>query len=70
MRHSKSGIPPVGSGRAIALAAGLCVVAVTVSGCGGVSDIPLPGGPDVGSDPMHLTIAFEVVLDLVPQSAV
>jgi len=70
VRHSKSGIPSVGSGRAVALAAGLCVVAVTVSGCGGVSDIPLPGGPDVGSDPMHLTIAFEDVLDLVPQSAV
>ncbi|MGV9746797.1 MCE family protein [Rhodococcus zopfii] len=48
----------------------MCVVAVTMSGCGGVSDVPLPGGPDVGSDPMHLTIAFEDVLDLVPQSAV
>ncbi|MEZ5153396.1 MCE family protein [Rhodococcus zopfii] len=48
----------------------MCVVAVTVAGCGGVSDVPLPGGPDIGSDPMYLTIAFEDVLDLVPQSAV
>lgn len=56
--------------RTVALAAGVCIVAVTVSGCGGVSDIPLPGGAEIGSDPMYLTIAFEDVLDLVPQSAV
>ena len=56
--------------RTVVLAAGICIVAITVSGCGGVSDIPLPGGADIGSDPMYLTIAFEDVLDLVPQSAV
>lgn len=70
MTHSKSAIRSVVPERAGVLAAGMCVVALAVSGCGGISDVPLPGGPDVGSDPMHLTIAFEDVLDLVPQSAV
>ncbi len=71
MTHSKpGGIRSVVPKRAGVLAAGVCVVAVTVSGCGGVSDVPLPGGPDIGTDPMHLSIAFDDVLDLVPQSAV
>lgn len=70
MTRAKSAIRSVAPRRAGALAAGMCVVAVTVAGCGGVSDVPLPGGPDIGSDPMYLTIAFEDVLDLVPQSAV
>nr|WP_280485123.1 MCE family protein [Nocardia cyriacigeorgica] len=36
----------------------------------GIYSIPLPGGADVGSDPMHIDIRFDDVLDLVPQSAV
>nr|WP_228784555.1 MCE family protein [Nocardia cyriacigeorgica] len=36
----------------------------------GIYTIPLPGGADVGSDPMHIDIRFDDVLDLVPQSAV
>ncbi|MGH1562160.1 MCE family protein [Mumia sp. DW29H23] len=52
------------------LAAGV----LTLSGCGalsgGVYDAPLPGGADVGSDPITITADFEDVLDLVPQSSV
>ncbi len=47
---------------------------LTLSGCGalsgGVYEAPLPGGADVGSDPMTITADFEDVLDLVPQSSV
>ncbi|CAM2836070.1 Phospholipid/cholesterol/gamma-HCH transport system substrate-binding protein [Prescottella defluvii] len=58
--------------RAAAVAAGACVVAVTVGACGsgGIYAVPLPGGADVGSDPMRLKIEFDDVLDLVPQSTV
>lgn len=57
--------------RAVAVA-GLCVVAVTASGCGsqGIYSLPLPGGPNTGSNPMTLTADFSDVLDLVPQSLV
>lgn len=47
---------------------------LTLTGCGvlsgGVYDAPLPGGADVGDDPISLTVEFTDVLDLVPQSAV
>lgn len=47
---------------------------LALSGCGalngGVYDAPLPGGADVGSDPLKITADFEDVLDLVPQSSV
>lgn len=58
--------------RAAAVAAGVSVVALTASACGsaGIYSIPLPGGADIGKDPMHLKIQFDDVLDLVPQSAV
>jgi phospholipid/cholesterol/gamma-HCH transport system substrate-binding protein len=56
------------------LAAAVSSVAVLLSGCGalsgGVYDAPLPGGADVGDDPITLTAEFTDVLDLVPQSAV
>ncbi|MFV9432212.1 MCE family protein [Rhodococcus aetherivorans] len=57
-------------GRTGVFGAAACVVAVTVTGCGGLSDVPLPGGADVGSDPIRLSIQFDDVLDLVPQSSV
>ncbi|OUZ07782.1 hypothetical protein BHE97_15465 [Aeromicrobium sp. PE09-221] len=57
--------------RLVAVAA---VAAITLSGCGmlsgGVYDAPLPGGADVGSDPLRISADFEDVLDLVPQSSV
>ena len=58
--------------RAVTAASGACVVALTLSACGsaGIYSIPLPGGADVGSDPLKLTMQFDDVLDLVPQSTV
>ncbi len=45
--------------------------AIVVSGCSfSGTDLPLPGGADVGDDPYEVTIEFRDVLDLVPQSAV
>ncbi|WP_229051902.1 MCE family protein [Aeromicrobium sp. Leaf350] len=52
------------------LLAGL-VVALVASGCSfSATDVPLPGGADVGDNPYEVTIEFRDVLDLVPQSAV
>jgi virulence factor Mce-like protein len=45
------------------------VSALALSSCS-VYDIPLPGGPDVGSNPITVHIMFRDVLDLVPQSTV
>ncbi|MEC3973723.1 MCE family protein [Amycolatopsis sp. H20-H5] len=57
--------------RALALAAVCCL---TLSGCAGefkgVYDLPLPGGADIGDHPLHITVQFADVLDLVPQAAV
>ena len=56
---------------AAAAAAGALLL---IGGCGitdrGVYDTPLPGGADIGSDPVTLTAEFDDVLDLVPQSSV
>ena len=52
--------------------AGAAIVAagaLVLSGCS-VYDIPLPGGADVGSDPIKVKVKFRDVLDLVPQSTV
>lgn len=49
----------------------LLVLVLTTSACElDVYQLPLPGGPDVGDDPMTLTVTFADVLDLVPQSTV
>ncbi|TQF68704.1 MCE family protein [Rhodococcus spelaei] len=58
--------------RAIAIGSGACVIALVASGCGsqGIYSIPLPGGAKIGDNPMHLTVQFDDVLDLVPQSTV
>ena len=49
-----------------------CVAAALVlTGCSfDVYKLPLPGGPDVGSDPITVTAQFRDVLDLVPDSTV
>ncbi len=55
------------------LAAGvaLLISSVVLSGCDfDVYQLPLPGGTDVGDDPMSITVEFRDVLDLVPQSTV
>jgi phospholipid/cholesterol/gamma-HCH transport system substrate-binding protein len=46
-------------------------VAVLLTGCsGGVGELPLPGGTDVGDDPIEVKAEFADVLDLVPQTTV
>lgn len=54
------------------LVGGLAAVVMLLTGCGfhGLYGMHLPGGADVGSHPLTLTIYFDNVLDLVPQSAV
>ena len=58
--------------RARLLGAAAIAAATALSGCSfnGVSSLPLPGGPDLGSHPITVKIEFANVLDLVPQSAV
>jgi virulence factor Mce-like protein len=53
----------------IATVAAAVIGAMALSSCS-VYDIPLPGGPSVGSNPMTVHIMFRDVLDLVPQSTV
>ena len=49
----------------------LLVVALLTAGCSfDVYRLPLPGGPDVGQDPITVTARFRDVLDLVPDSTV
>lgn len=45
------------------------VGALTLSSCS-IYDVQLPGGADVGDDPIKVSIMFRDVLDLVPQSTV
>jgi phospholipid/cholesterol/gamma-HCH transport system substrate-binding protein len=54
--------------RVAALAASVSMLA---AGCDfSVYELPLPGGADVGENPYTVTVYFNDVLDLVPQSAV
>lgn len=55
--------------RKLAAVAATVASALALSSCS-VYDLPLPGGPDVGSDPIKVKIQFRDVLDLVPQSTV
>ena len=55
--------------RRLAAVVASLVSALALSSCS-VYDIPLPGGPDVGSNPITVHIMFRDVLDLVPQSTV
>ena len=56
----------------MAKAAALVTVgALALTGCDfNVYSLPLPGGADLGDDPYAVTVEFNDVLDLVPQSAV
>ena len=57
--------------RRIGTTAAALAAAVGLSGCGFTPyDLPLPGGADTGSDPYAVTVEFNDVLDLVPQSGV
>lgn len=46
--------------------------ALVATGCGvtGVDDVSLPGGADLGNDPIEMTVEFRDALDLVPQGGV
>ncbi|MFC7361739.1 MCE family protein [Nocardioides astragali] len=47
------------------------LTAIVLSGCdASVYSLPLPGGPDVGENPITVKVEFADVLDLVPQSTV
>ncbi|WP_026453585.1 MCE family protein [Saccharomonospora iraqiensis] len=56
------------------VASASATVLLLVSGCGaqlgGVYDLPLPGGADLGEDPYDVRIHFRDVLDLVPRAGV
>jgi phospholipid/cholesterol/gamma-HCH transport system substrate-binding protein len=56
----------------IALTAVGAALALTLSSCGfgGVYDVPLPGGADLGEHPYTVKAQFRDVLDLVPQAGV
>lgn len=49
----------------------LLVLAFLLSACDfDVYKLPLPGGADLGADPIEVTVKFDDVLDLVPKSSV
>ena len=49
----------------------LVTASVVLSGCDfNVYELPLPGGTDVGENPLTVTVMFDDVLDLVPKSTV
>lgn len=56
--------------RGAALVAAFAGMALALSGCGSIYDLPLPGGPNVGSNPLTLHVLFADAADLVPQSTV
>ena len=58
--------------RSLRWAAVFAAATMVLTGCGfhGLYGMNLPGGADLGSHPFQLTIYFDNVLDLVPQSAV
>jgi phospholipid/cholesterol/gamma-HCH transport system substrate-binding protein len=57
--------------RSLRVLLGLLLGSVVLSGCDfDVYSLPLPGGTDVGDHPIHVTVQFQDVLDLVPKSTV
>ena len=61
----------IGASVAAAHLLGLLLSSVLLSGCDfDVYSLPLPGGTDVGDNPITVTVQFEDVLDLVPKSTV
>jgi phospholipid/cholesterol/gamma-HCH transport system substrate-binding protein len=63
--------PRPGAPRALkTVPAALAVVLLAGCGFDGARSIPLPGGEGTGGDAFKVTVEFEDVLDLVPQSAV
>jgi phospholipid/cholesterol/gamma-HCH transport system substrate-binding protein len=50
----------------------VATVLALASGCtfGGLNDVPLPGGADLGRDPLHVTVELADTVNLARQSAV
>ena len=71
MRHTRAR-GAVGAAVVLAVAAGFTFVAVGVDmpRISGIEELPLPGGADLGGQPVEITAEFRDVLSLVPQSAV
>jgi phospholipid/cholesterol/gamma-HCH transport system substrate-binding protein len=60
-----------GAAAAVRQGVAAAIALLLLSGCDlSASNLPLPGGADVGDDSYAVTIEFRDVLDLVPQSAV
>ncbi|MBB0998356.1 MCE family protein [Dietzia maris] len=58
-------------GRAVRAVGASALVAAVAAGCSlNLEDYTLPGGADLGEDPMHVAVRFDDVLDLVLQSSV
>ncbi|HBD21187.1 MAG TPA: mammalian cell entry protein [Dietzia sp.] len=58
-------------GRAARAVGASALVAAVAAGCSlNLEDYTLPGGADLGEDPMHVAVRFDDVLDLVLQSSV
>ncbi len=57
--------------RRLRLLAALVIGSVGLTACNfDIYSLPLPGGADVGDQPIHVSVEFADVLDLVPQSSV
>jgi phospholipid/cholesterol/gamma-HCH transport system substrate-binding protein len=54
----------------VRLVALMVTALLALGGCGGVYDMPLPGGADVGNHPYRVRVRFQDVLDLVPNAGV
>ncbi len=55
---------------ALVLAVASLFLVTGCSGFAGLSDVPLPGGPDVGDDPLTITVEAADVLNLARQATV
>lgn len=68
---ARSGLGLPGIGRAGRVLGATALVSVLAAGCSmNLEDYTLPGGADVGEDPLNVAIQFDDVLDLVLQSSV
>ena len=67
--HARPRAPPAAAHRALATL--MVVAALALTGCDfSVYNLPLPGGADLGDNPITVTIEFRDVIDLVPQTSV
>ncbi|MFF2848116.1 MCE family protein [Streptomyces sp. NPDC058001] len=74
MASRRKAVAGAGLGCALPIVVGFCLVigvfTVPTPSFGGIEDLPLPGGADLGSHPYTVTAEIKDVLSLVPQSSV